>query len=292
MSLSAFESYVQDWTKTNWCPQALSLHFEHRKDFFAAIEKLWSSQNYSLSSGGKRFRPQLVFAVAESLNLPLEKFYPWALAVEMIHTYSLIHDDLPAMDNDDVRRGLPTNHKVYGEAAALLAGDSLLTEAFGLLANEYKHNAEQAVELIQILSDSAGPRGMVGGQAWDLFSEIELNKNEILELHYYKTGALIRASIEGAAVLSQLSAEDRSHLRNFAELIGVAFQIQDDILDYNQKDEDLKNLAQRFGLDSTKNLLIEVSQAAQKEIDKLALSGISNWTPLTDLIRKNQLRQL
>jgi geranylgeranyl diphosphate synthase type II len=291
MSLDGFQAYLSRWTAAQWNSKSLPLHFDHRSDFFRAIELLWSSQNYSLIDGGKRFRPQLVFAVSESLNLPVERFYPWAAAIEMVHTYSLIHDDLPSMDNDDLRRGKATNHKVYGEAAALLAGDSLLTEAFGVIANEYRHQPAMAIQLIHILSEAAGSRGMVGGQAWDLFSQIQFEKNELLELHYFKTGALIRASIEGAALVSNLSEEDSACLKSFGEHLGLAFQIQDDILDFETEAEDQKNLAQILGKQQAQNLLSEISLRAEKDIDQLKRSGISEWSRLSDLIHKNQFRK-
>ena len=158
--------------------------------------------------------------------------------IEIIHTYSLIHDDLPSMDNDDFRRGKPTNHKVYGEALATLAGDALNTLAFGILAR-MNISAEKRIELVQLLSVAAGAEGMVGGQVLDMEGEQrQLNLAELEQVHVNKTGALLRFSIEAGAVLADVSEQDRATLKEYAHHIGLAFQIQDDILDIEER---LKN---------------------------------------------------
>ncbi len=196
---------------------------------------------YSIFAGGKRLRPVLVYASAEALGLPCAKASSAAAAFEMIHTYSLIHDDLPAMDDDDLRRGKPTNHKVFGEGVAILAGDALLTLAFEALAGaalECGLPSKETADLIVNAADAAGFKGMVGGQAADLEAEGWQRKNHgfragrVLEyIHRHKTAALIRASVEAGAILAGASPARRRALRRYGEEIGLAFQIADDILD-------------------------------------------------------------
>lgn len=196
-----------------------------------AVKNLISSMEYSTLGGGKRFRPVLSLATAEILNVPTVHVLPYAAAVEFIHTYSLIHDDLPCMDDDDVRRNRPTNHKVYGDAVALLAGDALLTEAFKVVSLS-EAEPLNILHAIQYLSQNCGVHGMVGGQAMDLFpKERELELNEILEIHRGKTGALISAAVLGPAILSRVDQKVFEQLKKYAENLGLAFQIKDDILD-------------------------------------------------------------
>lgn len=239
------------------------------------ISYLKSSMAYSLEAGGKRFRPVLSLIVAEMFDVSSKQILPFASAVEMIHTYSLIHDDLPAMDNDDFRRGLPTNHKKFGEAFALLAGDALLTEAFLVPARDYASDPALAIKLVELLSRASGARGMVGGQAIDLFSEKEksskkLQLNEILNLHHLKTGRLIQLAIEGAAWIAKLDLSDIQTLRNFGEHLGLAFQVTDDILDKDRSDEAHKSFVGLLGLEETKNLLNQVSAQALNELRTLS----------------------
>lgn len=205
---------------------------------------LKESMLYSLKAGGKRIRPLFVAAVCEMYNKPLVSSYVVGSAVEMIHTYSLIHDDLPCMDDDELRRGKPTNHVVYGEALATLAGDALNTLAFGVVARLENVTAEQKLELINLLSVAAGAEGMVGGQILDMDGEKRLlNLQELETVHVNKTGALLRFSIESGAVLAGASAEDRKALVAYAHHIGLAFQIQDDILDIEGTSEQLGKTA-------------------------------------------------
>lgn len=186
---------------------------------------------YSLLAEGKRLRPILTLTTAEALGAPLAPVMPFACAIEMIHAYSLIHDDLPAMDDDDTRRGRPTNHKVFGEAMAILAGDALLTKAFGLMAQCTVH-AVQLVGLIEEASRAAGAEGMVGGQARDILAEEqEISADELVDIHRHKTGALLRLSVRAGAILSGADTGQLKALTHFAENIGLAYQIQDDILD-------------------------------------------------------------
>jgi geranylgeranyl diphosphate synthase type II len=187
---------------------------------------------YSIQAGGKRFRPLLIMAVLDSFNKQAEVAdYQVGAALEMVHTYSLIHDDLPAMDDDDLRRGKPTNHKVYGEAQAILAGDGLLTAAFQLLSLS-RLQADQKILLIQLLSKAAGTQGMVAGQAGDLQGEERsLSLEELVEVHEKKTGALIEFALLAGGILAQQPEVIVELLGTFAKHLGLAFQIKDDLLD-------------------------------------------------------------
>lgn len=209
-----------------------------------APENLKESMMYSLKAGGKRIRPLLVLAVCDMYNNKQQEAYIVGSAVEMIHTYSLIHDDLPCMDNDSLRRGKPTNHVVFGDALATLAGDALNTLSFGVLARMENVSPEKKVELINMLSVASGAEGMVGGQVLDIEGEKrQLNLQELENVHVNKTGALLRFSIESGAVLSDASVEERKDLVTFAHHIGLAFQIQDDILDIEGTSEELGKTA-------------------------------------------------
>ncbi|SEB69076.1 geranylgeranyl diphosphate synthase, type II [Paenibacillus sp. GP183] len=197
--------------------------------------KLREAFQYSLMAGGKRLRPILVLEAAEALGGSREAAMPAACAIEMIHTYSLIHDDLPAMDNDDYRRGKLTNHKVYGEAMAILAGDALLTHAFYAIAQTSRvHHvpAEQVLGIVEELSVYAGARGMVGGQAADMLGEQGITSLEQLEyIHMHKTSDLIVFSLRAGGRIAGANEEQLRALEIFGKCIGLAFQIQDDILD-------------------------------------------------------------
>jgi geranylgeranyl pyrophosphate synthase len=196
--------------------------------------RLLEAMRYSSLGGGKRLRPMLVYSTGESLGAPLERLDTGAAAVELVHVYSLVHDDLPAMDNDDLRRGRPTCHRAFDEATAMLAGDALQALAFGVLAREQPGLAPQAqLRMLHLLADAAGTAGMAGGQAIDLESVgRELDSNAIENMHRRKTGALIQASILiGAAAAGVISGAEHEALHRYGADIGLAFQIQDDILD-------------------------------------------------------------
>jgi geranylgeranyl diphosphate synthase type II len=192
------------------------------------------AMRYSIFAGGKRLRPVLVIAAAEAVGGRMEQVMPAACAMECIHTYSLVHDDLPAMDNDDFRRGRPTNHKVFGEAMAILAGDGLLTLAFGLLAESFASGGDP-VALRQVLADlaeAAGTRGMVGGQVADIEAEGRPATPEALDfIHVHKTAALIRMSLRMGAVIAGGTAAQVQALSVAGGSLGLAFQIVDDVLD-------------------------------------------------------------
>ncbi|SDW53931.1 geranylgeranyl diphosphate synthase, type II [Marininema mesophilum] len=217
-------------------------------------DTLREAMTYSLLAGGKRLRPVLVLATAEALGSDEETALPFACAVEMIHTYSLIHDDLPAMDDDDYRRGRLTNHKVYGEAMAILAGDALLTKAFGVIAEgvlQADLPPETGLELIHEGSIRAGAEGMVGGQVKDILAENkQVDLTHLQEIHRAKTGDLITYSVRMGAQVAGATSSQIAAVTAFAEGIGLAFQIQDDILDIVGEQE---KLGKTTGSDEEKN---------------------------------------
>ena len=193
---------------------------------------LAKSMNYSLMAGGKRLRPILVMAAADAVGADGEKFLHLATSIEMIHTYSLIHDDLPAMDNDDYRRGKLTNHKVFGDGIAVLAGDALLTLAFEVIADSPNVDTEKKLKVIKEMSHAAGAEGMVGGQVIDLESEgKKINMDTLRKMHSAKTGALFCAAIRSGAILGGATDKQLADLTQYARHFGLAFQITDDILD-------------------------------------------------------------
>lgn len=198
-----------------------------------AFETLYESMNYSLNGGGKRIRPILMLAVIEMLGKNPRPYLDMACALECVHTYSLIHDDLPAMDNDDYRRGNLTNHKVYGEGMAILAGDGLLTYAFELMASQKQIESSKIATIISTFAQAAGPAGMVGGQAFDLESEgnMEIGIDGLKLLHKAKTGVIFKTAIDIAAILGDATQEERNALDDYALYMGLTFQITDDILD-------------------------------------------------------------
>ncbi|MFC5557828.1 polyprenyl synthetase family protein [Ureibacillus thermophilus] len=256
-----------------------------------APQALKDSMLYSLKAGGKRIRPLFVVAVSEMFHNKQKEVYTVGAAVEMIHTYSLIHDDLPSMDNDELRRGKPTNHVVFGEALATLAGDALNTLAFGVLARMENVSPEKKVELINLLSIASGAEGMVGGQVLDLDGENrELNLSELEQIHRNKTGAILRFSIESGAILSDATKEAREALIEYAHHIGIAFQIQDDILDVEGTSEQLGKTA---GKDEESNkstypALLSLDGAKQKlqEHYQLALKALNRLSEDTTLLRE------
>ena len=190
------------------------------------------AMRYSLFAGGKRLRPILCLAASEAVGGDIQSAMPAGCALEMIHTYSLIHDDLPAMDDDDLRRGKPTNHKVFGEAIAILAGDGLLTEAFVLLSDYHSLLPERAVQVIGVIAEAASYRGMVGGQVVDMLSQNKLADLEtVQQMHSRKTAALIAAATESGALAGKGSEAQVAALARYGRAVGLAFQIADDILD-------------------------------------------------------------
>jgi geranylgeranyl diphosphate synthase type II len=199
-------------------------------------QSIHRAMRYSLFAGGKRVRPMLVLAACEAVGGGIDKAMPAACAIEMIHTYSLIHDDLPAMDNDDLRRGRPTSHKVYGEAIAILAGDGLLTQSFKVISDpRFAADLGATVRLAVIheIATCAGTYGMVGGQVVDMESEgkPDMDLPTVQYIHTHKTGALIKASVVAGALLGSVDNTRLAAIRRYGEAVGLAFQIADDILD-------------------------------------------------------------
>ena len=234
---------------------------EHLLDFIPNIDNksitLYESIKYSLSSGGKRLRPVLVLAACDFAGGDINEAIPYACAMEYIHTYSMIHDDLPSMDNDDLRRGLPTNHKVYGEATAILAGDGLLTTAFEMMSKDmmlYFDSPEKITKRIKAIYEIAkgsGCRGMVAGQVSDIEGESTDCSNEMLEyIHINKTGALIKSSIKAGLYLGNPTPDMLASFEKYAENLGLAYQIADDILDVIGNP---KELGKPIGSDIKKN---------------------------------------
>ncbi|KGR81621.1 polyprenyl synthetase family protein [Lysinibacillus odysseyi] len=267
----------------------------------AGPQALKDSMIYSLEAGGKRIRPLFVAAVCHTFNQPRQAMYTVGATVEIIHTYSLIHDDLPCMDNDDLRRGKPTNHKVFGEALAVLAGDALNSLSFGILARMEDVSSEQRLELIRMLSEGAGSEGMVGGQVLDMEGETrQLNLEELENVHINKTGALLRFSIESGAVLSNATKDDREALAEYAHHMGLAFQIQDDILDIEGTSEQLGKTAGKdvasdkstypalLTIEGAKSKLEDHYQAAVDALKRLSVDSALLQEFATYIVRRNK----
>ncbi|MDF9446400.1 (2E,6E)-farnesyl diphosphate synthase [Bacillus toyonensis] len=255
---------------------------------------------YSLEAGGKRLRPLLLFATLQAFGKERNLGVGAACALEMIHTYSLVHDDLPCMDDDDLRRGKPTNHKVFGEAMAVLAGDGLLTYAFQIvMAYEQKEiSAEKKVRLVLELAKAAGPEGMVGGQVADMEAEgKQLTIDELEYIHKHKTGKLLEFAVLAGAILSNATKEQEEKLLEFAKNIGLAFQIRDDILDVEGTEEEIgkpigsdvsnekSTYTTLFTVDRAKNILEETIAKAKDAINSLQLQD-EYLLSICDLIAK------
>lgn len=239
-------------------------------------EVIYDAMRYSSFAGGKRLRPILMLSAFEAVGGVGEIVYPFACALEMIHTYSLIHDDLPAMDNDDYRRGKLTNHKVYGEGLAILAGDALLNLAFEtMITATKKHRSWEAIDAMDVIAAAAGIKGMIGGQVVDLISENKIIDLDTLHyIHKNKTTAIIQAALKAGALLGKGTPEEIEALDKFGYCLGMAFQIQDDILDIISTQEELgkpiksdeKNGKATFvslkGLDFSKQYVKQLSQDA------------------------------
>ena len=199
---------------------------------------LHRAMRYSALAGGKRFRPVLVFATGKALGLSFRQLDPVATAIELIHAYSLIHDDLPAMDDDDLRRGRPTCHRQFDEATAILAGDALQALAFEVLSSELPAGSASSLKVVSEISNACGSTGMAGGQALDLAAVGKsISEESLVTMHRLKTGALIRASATSPCILAETSEETTKHLATYGECVGLAFQIHDDILDVTGNSE-------------------------------------------------------
>lgn len=233
---------------------------------------LASSMEYSLLAGGKRLRPILLMAAAEAVGGRGEDYLTSACAIEMIHTYSLVHDDLPAMDDDDYRRGKPTNHKVYGAGMATLAGDALLTMAFEVLLRQSGISDAVKLSVLREVSEAAGAKGMVGGQAMDLGAQGQpVNIITLRRMHMGKTGALFRAAVRVGAILAGGDAAELVSLTRYAESFGLAFQITDDILDVTGTTEDIGKPA---GSDERNHKTTYVTLATLPGAEKMARDAV------------------
>ncbi|MEG1870512.1 MAG: polyprenyl synthetase family protein [Peptostreptococcaceae bacterium] len=248
----------------------LENYFNDKGDYNKVI---YDSASYSLNIGGKRIRPILMILSYKMYKDNWKEILPMAVAMEMIHTYSLIHDDLPAMDNDDLRRGMPTNHKKYGEAIAILAGDTLLNEAMSLMMSFALENGDNALKSAIEVSKAAGPEGMIGGQVVDIISEGKnISKDELNYMHLKKTGELIRASAMVGAILAGANEDDINKLNDFGKKLGLVFQIKDDILDVvgnvnklgkntlSDENNDKTNFISLYGLEHCKKECKELTE--------------------------------
>ena len=261
------------------------------------LERLYQAMRYSVMNGGKRVRPLLVYAACEALNGDKADADGAACAVELIHAYSLVHDDLPAMDDDDLRRGQPTTHKAFDEACAILAGDGLQSLAFEAMA-QAEHNPQDAtlrLRMFAVLARAAGPAGMVGGQAIDLGSVgLKLDRDALELMHRHKTGALIEASVQlGALASGRADADNLASLSQYARAIGLAFQVQDDILDV---ESDTATLGKHQGADIARDkptypalLGMDAAKAYALELRDQALHALRPFDiaaePLRELAR-------
>ena len=244
-----------------------ALQAELREDE-ALDAKLCEAMKYSLMAGGKRLRPILLMAAADAVGGRGTDYLQMACAIEMIHTYSLIHDDLPAMDNDDYRRGKLTNHKVFGDGMAVLAGDALLTLAFEVMLRQTDISPAAALAVVREMSQAAGPNGMVGGQAIDLESEGQrISMPQLRKMHMGKTGALFRAAIRSGAILAEAHPVELSALTVYAERFCLAFQITDDILDV---EGDAANIGKPVGSDERNHKSTYVTLTSLEEAHRLA----------------------
>lgn len=256
---------------------------------------LHKSMRYSTFAGGKRIRPLLLLAACEAVGGEISSALQAACAMEMIHTYSLIHDDLPAMDNDDFRRGNPTNHKVFGEAVAILAGDALLTQAFSLLSSPFfaaNVPPERIITVIHEIAHAAGSRGMVGGQLVDMESEgkKDLDLPIVQFIHTHKTGALIKASVKCGAILGGADERQIAAITRYGEAIGLAFQIADDILDIEGTTEVIGKDA---GSDQARGkatypavIGLKESRRRAAELLEIALEAISSFDDRAEPLRE------
>lgn len=265
---------------------------DHYSGFEAEPQKLlFDAMKYSLLAGGKRLRPIFTFEFCRLCGRDWKQAAPLAAALEMIHTYSLIHDDLPCMDNDDFRRGRPTNHKVYGEAVAVLAGDALLTDAFGLAASAKLPNPADLATAIGVLSENAGSRGMVGGQVLDILSEKrECSEQEVLDIQTRKTGALINAACVLGAIAGDGSQKQLHAAAGFAGCLGLAFQIRDDMLDVIGN---AGELGKSIGTDAEKNTFVrlyglEKCEALVQKYTRAAIDQLSIFQDTDDLVNLAQ----
>ncbi len=279
---SPFTAYLRE--RKAWVDEALN-RFLPEEDHEPQV--IYKAIRYSVFAGGKRIRPILCIAGAEAVGGPVDLVIPVACALECIHTYSLIHDDLPAMDNDDFRRGRPTSHKVFGEDMAILAGDALLTEAFSILADAGQVPGMDASKLLQVIREvarAAGIWGMIGGQVIDVQSEGKAVGMDILhEMHRRKTGAMIGVSVTSGALLAGGRAEQVAALADYGHRIGLAFQIADDILNVTGSSV---LMGKSTGSDEYRGKVTFPAlmgiEASREKLEQLVLQAISDLAPFDD----------
>ena len=269
-------------------------HILNHLKMYQHSDTIYQASKYSIEAGGKGLRPKLLFTVLEALDEDPAQGISTASAIEMIHTYSLIHDDLPAMDDDELRRGKPTNHIVFGEAAAILAGDNLLNESFNVIAKDKSLSAEVRIQLVETIAAASGQSGMIGGQMLDIEAEQKETSLDSLEaIHTFKTGALIKAPVTAACIIANTTDYIRTELEKFSEVIGVLFQIKDDILDLEGNPE---LTGKNIGIDAKKGKVTYVSalgadgaKAALKNKETEAHQILDN---LKDSITTSGLREI
>ena len=270
---------------TDYIKQTEQALYDYLPDLNCREKELIESMKYSLEAGGKRVRPNLVFSFNELCNGKTEAAVPFACAVEMIHTYSLIHDDLPCMDNDDMRRGKPSNHKVYGEDIALLAGDALQSLAFEIMTSDKaisQSSAAACCKAVNTLAAYCGARGMVGGQVIDLINENKSAPIEVLrEMDYKKTACLIKAACELGCISANADDKLIKSASEYGECIGIAFQIQDDILDVcgdsallgkptlSDEENGKVTYVTIHGIDESRRYVTELSERAVRELEEI-----------------------
>ncbi|MCY6483762.1 polyprenyl synthetase family protein [Clostridium aestuarii] len=271
MKMNNMKCEIDNWLKT---------YFSDKGTYNKII---YESMEYSLEAGGKRIRPILMIFTYNIYKRDYKKILPIACALEMIHTYSLIHDDLPCMDDDDLRRGKPTNHKMFGEAVAVLAGDGLLNEASNLMFDYCRNNiSKNNLDACTVISKAAGVDGMIAGQVVDIINEgKDISEEELCYMHINKTGQLIKSAIVSGALLANAHVNDINILKEFGEKLGLAFQIKDDILDVignaellgkNIKSDDNKDkntFVSKFGLEKCKELCENLTLECLELLDKI-----------------------
>ncbi|MFT4520907.1 MAG: geranylgeranyl pyrophosphate synthase [Halioglobus sp.] len=296
MSETSFEGFLEETRRL--VKQDLStLTAQDNQAPESPLAALAEASNYSINNGGKRIRPILVYAAAQSVSSKNVSSSPdakalssCACAMELIHSYSLIHDDLPAMDDDDLRRGQPSLHKAYGEATAILVGDGLQAQAFELLVDAPSLSAEQKVAMVKTLTAAAGPRGMVGGQFIDIqATDRDLNLQDLQAMHSLKTGALIRAALSLGGIAANATTQQLADLDQYGRHIGLAFQVVDDILDV---EGDTKTLGKTQGKDTDANkptyvklLGVEGARAEAHRLLEAALIALNDFGEAANHLR-------
>ncbi len=285
MSQEQFQAFAQPL-----CRRIEKQLEQHLPATSQAPDRLHQAMRYAVLNGGKRMRPLLCYATAQALSLPPEAVDEQAIAIECMHCYSLVHDDLPAMDNDDLRRGQPTCHIAFDEATAILAGDALQTLAFQIIGNSH-HSEEQRVQMVVALAQASGSRGMAGGQSMDLAATgRQLDLAQLQDMHIHKTGALVRASVKLAWLVDRAAtARQTRALEHYAKSIGLAFQIRDDILDV-EGDTEITGKTQGRDAEQQKNTypaLLGLTEARRmmEDLHQGALQALDAFDERADPLR-------